>query len=242
MFSNPTVSKEEAFKIGLPKWPMFEVWGAPVTRQQASEILIRTNHWPVSINDDLWEDIIEEVTGVPAELYPYRKEGMSEADRDVQFQKNEKRFQDFLEKYKVLLLDYIANDQIGSAWIGGPHGWCSWDGFIGANTFNIGKWPDVESVYNEWELIAKAFPYLNLHCQLYNGEACEEGTKPVIRFRILNGTVTCMMPVDREAILCAVDRDSLFRERFENPYAERGCTKERLIEALKDTEESLKRQ
>jgi len=93
------------------------------------------------------------------------------------------------ETYKVLDLYYLTNERIMSCWIGGPNGWCDWDGTIGCNNKNIGKWPDVEAVAAEWGLIAEAFPFLNLRCQLFDGETCEEDAKPILLFTVANGRV-----------------------------------------------------
>lgn len=93
---------------------------------------------------------------------------------------------------RILDLDYLRNHQIDNCWIGGPHGWCSWDGTIGCDGFNIGKYSSIEEVHKEWLLIAQKWPNLKLRCQLWNGE--EEDTKPVVEFIIDNGTVQIIKP------------------------------------------------
>lgn len=39
------MTKEQAFEIGLPKWPQCVIFGNPVTKEQALEIIRRTDNF-----------------------------------------------------------------------------------------------------------------------------------------------------------------------------------------------------
>ena len=129
-------------------------------------------------------------------------------------------------------LSYLNNNQIVSSWIGGPHGWCDWEGNIYTKNYNIGKWPSVEEVYNEWVTIAEAFPFLSLKSQLLNCEAGQDDIeqKPVVEFVIKDGKVEMVEP--SYLITFASFGVEDMSDRFSNPYSERGCTIEQFKEAV----------
>ena len=152
----------------LPKWPCILVHGESVTPEQAAEIIIRTDPWWFSSNN-------AEVEGryrIRAGLAAKRGYGSEDLARQTA---QELRF-------RVLPLEYLNNEQIMSTWVHGVHGWCHWDGTISAGSFNIGKWPSIAEVYAEWTIIAEAFPFLNLTCQLLDCESCEIGDEVVVAY------------------------------------------------------------
>jgi hypothetical protein len=229
---------EKYFNIGLPKWPALIVKGKSVTREQAMEILIRTDDLWFSSNDREFEaqlnEILLDLDYVPRE---YSGDDKAIADKLGLDSTNGENFAKISE-YKDsktsdlnrLDLHYLKNRRIVSSWIGGPHGWCDWEGNINCRNYNIGKWPSVEEVYNEWVTIAKAFPYLELSAQLYNGETSEEDSSPVIEFNIKDGKVEMSIP-EEPLDLPSFGMADMF-SRFNNPYAERGCTIELFKSAL----------
>lgn len=239
------MKKQDFFNKGLPKWPGMVVVGTPVTKEQAAEILVRTNVY-LSCNDNSFNNeaqgIIYEVDGKGKTRYDeineviIKKLGVDE--------KNFKAVWDYKESKERELgkLDvyYLANSRICSSWIGGPHGWCNWNGQIGCNNYNIGKWPSVEDVYKEWEIIAEAFPYLDLKCQLMNHEAsCEDSVEnpgPVIEYRIKDGKVKMVEP--KKYLQVPVFPDLSID--FLNPMREIGCTIERLEESVKMVRDKMK--
>jgi hypothetical protein len=96
-----------------------------------------------------------------------------------------------IQRYGFLELSLLYTSRISSTWIGGPHGWCDWDGRIGSSNYNIGKWPDADHVTAEWELIAATFPYLDLTAQLIT----DEGDGQVAaQWRVRNGTAERCTP------------------------------------------------
>ncbi len=208
-------NKEEFFNISLRKWPAMVVVGQSVTKEQAMEILIRTDDFGFSTNDqDFKEQVRKLIYATPEDTY-----------------------QTFVKKYGLLDLEYLHNERICSCWIGGPKGWCSWSGHIGCNNYNIGKWPSIEEVYNEWVLIAQTFPYLDLTCQLLDGETSEENSQAVVEFIVKDGTVEMRIP--DYTMETAPPEAEHFMQMFSNPYFERGCTLEMFKKALQLTEERV---
>lgn len=175
--------------VGLPKWPALVVVGEPVTVDQAAEILVRTDHWSISTNDREWERLVRQTAGLPPDRMNVKMEELRE------LWAAEDRFRQSIGK---LNLEYLSNSQIASCYIGGPHGWCDWAGRIGCSSYNIGKWPDTASVFEEWRIIAEAFPYLRLWSQLYDGEQCEDDVVPVIEYVVADGEVIAQAPTHRE--------------------------------------------
>lgn len=218
----PNCLYEGARGTGLPKWPALIVVGENVTPQQAMEIIIRTSQFWFCCNDRVWEE--ELYRAMRVKLDPDR----SWIRPDFQSIKEAQ------ERYGVLDLEYLTNDQIASSYVGGPHGWCDWHGIIGCNHYNIGKWPSVEIVYGEWLKIAQEFPFLKLECQLMSGEQCEEQIVPLVQFSVAEGRVKCVRVPNCGEVLKPVqklDRQSM-TERFTNPHAERGCSIETFKRAL----------
>lgn len=82
--------------------------------------------------------------------------------------------------------------------MGGAHGM----GQIGCDGYYIGKYPSINRVYNEWKLIAEAWHFLKLRCQLWNteyGESSDSDSEsiiptPIVEFIIQNGTVATIKP------------------------------------------------
>lgn len=227
------MSKKQLFTLGLPKWPALIVKGEKVTIDQAKEILIRTGGSHFSSNDHVFDrNLILAFYGIECDMYDLRD-----------YIKN--KYNGTIDPYEFMLktakewgvltdLHYLENRRVVSCWIGGPHGWCNWDGHIGSTNYNIGKWPSIEDVYNEWVIIAKAFPYLDLKCQLLSGETCQENIEPVVEYTIKNGEVDISKPKE----FLAYPTDDTAEEIgkfFSNPYRERGCTIDQFKDALAHT-------
>jgi hypothetical protein len=230
------MKQKDFFNIGLPKWPALVVVGDPVSREQAMEILIRTDSLRLSSNDrefdkQLNEHLYQIKIDTPgydsAEIAIRKKLGLGDDKWVEVFHYQEER----RKELNWIPLEYLNNSRIVSSWIGGPHGWCDWSGNIGTRNYNIGKWPSVETVFNEWKLIAEAFPFLNLRCQLMADEAEEsEVDRPLIEFAVKEGRVQMKVP-----------KKPLTKTSFGNPtmyenlYAmgrERGCTIETFKKAV----------
>lgn len=225
------MDKENILEVNLPKWPGLIVKGKSVTKDQAKEILIRTDNFGFYCNDRKWEKTINRlIFGHFLGVNSLNEELKKEFNLNNRLEVYDFKEELYIKKYRRIQdLCYLNNHRIASSWIGGTYGWCSWDGKIECNNYNIGKWPDAIEVYNEWVIIAKEFPFLNLKCQLLNSEISEDCEKiPVIEFEIKKGKVRAYKPKKLLDQPREVDIISIFN----NPYAERGCTEEVLRDAL----------
>lgn len=224
------MKKEELLALSLPKWPAFIVTGKNITVDQAKEILIRTGGRTFSSNDHNFDRELN------LAFYGYYCDSYDLIDilRRQSHIEDAYEFMETRAKEWGVLSDiyYLKNHQVVSAYVGGPHGWCHWDGSIGTTSYNIGKWPSVEDVYNEWVIIAKTFPYLELRCQLLSGETCEENVQPVVEYIVKNGKVKIKKPTD----FLARPTDDMIENMkgifSNNPYRERGCTIDQFKDAL----------
>ena len=234
---------EQFFSIALPKWPSLVVTGTPVTKEQAKEILIRTDDITYISTNDLQfkRQCYEVILGRKLSNESNRPSIYDEFNDDegtIDWEAYQAFESEVTTKYGTIHLNYLKNSQIASCFIGGPHGWCNWNGNIGTNSYNIGKWPSVEEVYEDWVNIANAFPYLNLQCQLFDGETSEEHTYPVIQFDVKDGQVEMSIP-DKVIDNPSNKLNERITEIFINGI-ERGCTIEQFKDALEYTETQMK--
>ena len=210
------------------KWSGLLVVGKDITEEQAMEINIRTASLSyLSSNDRAFVSrVYRDALGFsydPTDFsQPYSEESYAE-------------FQKCLDSLGYLGLEYLSNHNIVSCWVGGPHGWCSWEGKILANTYNIGKWPEYNEVLDEWIRIAEAFPFLDLRSQLLNDEICEVGT-PIVEFVIKDGRVDVIENPTRPLGPCKdVDYTRMGDVSFE-----RGATLDKIKKAVEITRKAVK--
>lgn len=241
------MKKSEFFNIGLPKWPALVVVGKPVTPEQAMEILIRTDRLYFSSNDREFDKQLNEImydieigdAGFESEhLAICKKLGVDNSEPGY-FVKIFEYQNQYRKAVNQISLQYLNNEMIVSSWIGGPHGWCNWNGNINCRNYNIGKYPSIEEVYNEWTKIAKAFPFLELTCQLMSHEAgsAEGDDDPVIEFIVEEGKVKMKLPTSAISTTSFGTTDMF--ARFNNPFAERGCSIDLFTKALNHTRETV---
>lgn len=100
------------------------------------------------------------------------------------------------ESLGILNLEYLQNEQIVSNYIHGPHGWCAWDVVVRCGDYNIGKYPSVKEIFNEWPTNAKTWPFMKLRCQLWNGECDNDDPHPVIEFSVDNSMISLSEPME----------------------------------------------
>lgn len=215
-------------KIGLPKWPGFIVTGKAVTKEQAMEIIIRTTGMCFSSNDRQFEKLLYNFLGIKVDKDSYFRPEWEDVEK-IETELGSIRVKNNNTGGDITRIEYCDNHRVLSCWIGGPHGWIDWNGKVGCDNYNIGKWPNAEVVQAEWKAIAKAFPYLDLKCQLLSGETCEDNLFPVIQYNISKGKVKVVKPtkmIDQpEAGLG--DDCNIFA-----PGRERGCTLQQFKDAV----------
>lgn len=187
----------ELMNRGLPKWPQMIVTGTTLPVGQALEIIRRTDNF-FSWADGNNHKFIE--TAKKAIGYPVEPKERDFPDREA-FRAELRSYWDKEKQWKdawgVISTEYVENDWISCAFIGGPHGWCHPDGTIGYVN-NVGKWPSVEEIYNEWGILAAAFPFIEVEVTLMDGEEYEENTKPVVSMLVRNGKVELVDPAKRD--------------------------------------------
>lgn len=188
--------------IGLPKWPQMKVTGKSVTPEQASEILRRTDRamsgrWG---NDRQFSRRVGSLLRMPpllvstSDFFDSLKKFTpgTPAYRDADFA-GEADAQEWMRRWGYIETDYVCNRWVSSAFIYGPHGWCRPDGIVEFG-YNVGKWPSVEEVMKDWEIIAESFLFLEIDVTLMSGEDGEEGTVPLVGFMIREGRVKIVDP------------------------------------------------
>lgn len=171
-------TQEQLLALALPKWPQMLVTGKRVSQEQAKDIIFRTDSFLTDAsqygggNNHAFNKWYRDEAGFGAIGDDYKRgwELMS-AVRD---------------QLGYVDTDYVRNDWASCSFVFGPHGWCSPLGEI-FFVDNVGKWPEVKEIFSEWELIAKAFPYLELNVTLMSGESGEEDSQPVVNIAVSAG-------------------------------------------------------
>ena len=191
------INKDVAFSRGLPKWPQLIVTGKPITVDQAKDIISKTDTFLTGLspysggNDRQWLKWACEVLGYDKlfelENHMFR---MNAHENSSSYNHTVTYFdliKDLSEKLGYISTNYVHNSWASSSYVYGPHGWVSPRGQI-CHVDNVGKWPSVEEVYNDFITIATAFPYLNLTATLHDGESCED-SRPVVTMLISGAEV-----------------------------------------------------
>lgn len=168
---------------GLPKWPQMLTTGAPVTADQAREIIRRTDRFLVEGhggNDVDWGRKMAKRLRVP-----YFHDWLnSKAVEDLH------AYWAMADRWRVawgaVRTQYVRNCWLSSSYI---HGWCWPDGTI-VFTGNVGKWPSVGDVLDDWRMLAEAFPFLTLAATLMGGEDCEDNRQPVVTILVEDGAAS----------------------------------------------------
>ena len=172
------MTPEQLEKINLKKWPGMMVMGKRVELGQAMEILIRTSGFYFSSNEHAFDRQLYEAAGVKFK-----------EDETYFGRSDSETYKAAYARYRILNgITYLCNHQIVTAYVGGPYGWMNWGGeVVTSPAYNIGKWPDAPGILEEWRIIAEAFPYLDLRCQLYDKEECEEDPQPLVEYVVKDG-------------------------------------------------------
>lgn len=191
--SEPTYTEEEnkiLFK-GLPKWPHLIIIGKPVTRDQAFDIIFRTDGFLTDTckhaggNNHAFNAIYHRDSGI-AQVAKEKEQYNDAWLFDMQVTEA------LREKIKFVRRKYIRNDWTSSPMVGGPHGFCSPEGEI-YHDCNVGKWPCGSEVFEDLKTIVKEWPFLEFKASLYSHEDCEchptEHKGVVMSFVAENGVV-----------------------------------------------------
>lgn len=168
--------------INLKKWCGFLVRGKSVSKNQAAEILIRTDSnqfdFRYAGNSEKNRTELKKYFG-----YNFKEDEPNCYNKQLEIINNLRM------QFGVLDLNYLTNSRIVTPFIQGPYGWCDWDGSIGCNSYNVGRWPSADGLYEEWKLIAECFPFLELRCQILQDEIGIDNPTPVLEFLVKEGNV-----------------------------------------------------
>jgi hypothetical protein len=178
------VCDDGVLERGLPKWPQMYTTGKPVTVEQAKEIIRRTDSFfyhGMGGNDRAFNERLAKRVGMP--MYNYEMKEPEGGWRAFWQSCDEWR-----KRWGVIATEYVRNSWVSCAYIFGPHGWCHPDGTI-SFVDNVGKWPDVADIIDEWMTLAQAFPFIELAATLMDGEHCEDHIEPVVTILVKDGTV-----------------------------------------------------
>lgn len=212
----------------LPKWAAVVIEGQEVTTEEAAQIIVRTtDFFNLHSNDREFEKDVHELAGLG------RITSLDVFDDPLNHQR---KMEEFYEKHGILELEFLHNYRVMSANVCGPHGWCDWEGNIGCDDHNLGKWPNTEILLNEWGSIAQAFPFLNLTCQVFSGESGDENIKPLVEYEIRDGFAKMTEPISKmepkECDFAKTIPSLITRATGGSTNWERGCTIPQLQEAL----------
>ncbi len=173
------LTDSELTQIELPKWPQMIVTGKAVTTDQACEIIRKTDlFFEIFAGNNQEElDLLSRRLRIPCLsqlVFPrdiFKLYGSRETWRSV---------------WGSLPTSYVQNSWISDN--GPPYGWCRPDGKI-QYTGNIGKWPEIEEVVEDWRRLANGFPYLHLVATLMSGGSWEDSTRPLLSILVEAGHI-----------------------------------------------------
>jgi hypothetical protein len=172
------MTQENLFNRALPKWSQLFVTGKSVTVEQAKEIIFRT--------DSFLTETYEHAGGNCREFNEeYRRLAGLDRYRDSH-QHGWALKKEVCKRIGFVETSYVTNDWASCCFIWGGHGWCSPQGGI-HYVDNVGKWPSVCEVYEDWKVIAHAFPFLELTATLMDGEDVDRNTRPVVNIVVKEG-------------------------------------------------------
>ena len=200
----------------LPKWPQMLTTGSPVTPDQAKEIIRRTDTFLIEGyggNDDVWDARLAARLRMPH----FRGYSKASPPTSLNWEESQRQNDNWRKAWGAIRTEYVQNSWISTFFIHGPHGWCWPDGRI-AYVDNVGRWPSVEAVLQDWSAIAKVFPFLDLAATLMSGECCED-TVPVVTILVKEGMARVENGSLRfhEAYPVAVPRSDVYLDQLFDP-------------------------
>lgn len=190
--------KEFNPNVGLPKWPQMLTYGRSVTPEQALEIIRRTDTFfthGYGSNAHRFDEDARRIVGLPPERWGVPEPDETEPQRIARLRREWAIEEQWRVWWDCVDTGYVHNSFVSSAFIGGPHGWCHPDGLV-YFADNVGKWPSVEAITEDWKTLLDAFPFIDLGVVLMDNESSDEEAQPLIGIRVGSGAVTLMHPDD----------------------------------------------
>jgi hypothetical protein len=142
--------------VTLPKWCEMRVSGNKISREQAENIIIRTDYtigyFGMGGNSEKFSRQLANALGLPR---------FSWALPDREAAAAQRCWRDFTRKIGYFNTSLVKNDWISSCFVFGASGWCHPNGDIFYSQ-NIGKWPSATELLDDWSRIAAEWPFLDL--------------------------------------------------------------------------------
>lgn len=212
--------------------PALVVRGQPVTEEQAAEILIRTQSFDLDTSHVATQRAMCRLLGVRWDTL------LKEIDPEDRL--------GLIDTYQCLPLYFLRNRRICSTSTFGPHGWCSWTGRIAAD-YNLVSWPNDGELETEWRKIAAAWPFLNLHAQVFNvslEDRLRSHAKVLVEYQVQDGQLRSFTEKIRpfspeEHPIDHLQRTILAIGTIPAEYRELGVSLPRLFTALQTTRHRL---
>lgn len=172
------------------KWPLMCVRGAPVTLEQAGEVIRRTDRFFTDLTDPGGNDRDWNQRTIERLHLPDRRHELAQAPGRLS------RFMAQIDQWRarwgVVHTQYVHNDWLSTA--GHADGWCRPDGHLQC-AIHIGKWPSSEDVLDDWREIARAFPFLDLIASVFcDLEEPLELARPSESIVVRGGEATLVVP------------------------------------------------
>lgn len=170
----------------IEKWTGCLIQGNRLSKAWTERLCLQTSGFDLFTNSQL---LLKEYYDALA--IPYDSNGNTYS-RDFRCHAKDYKDAQKLNKACGVMKDirYLSNSCICSASLGNQN-WVQWDGSI-KKCGNLGKYPTARNIYDEWCVIAKRFPILNIICQLLDGELSYDNLdelNPIVQFNIHDGKV-----------------------------------------------------
>lgn len=192
--------------VDLDRWNAVYITGQSVSRSTAREILMRTDRnirsMRLSTNAHEFKAHVSNAFGwsvVQAWGDAWHRLSDDERDqfRTITGANTPWEIDDlFAERVGTIPLSTMETDLLCSCYVGGPTSWITPNGTIFLTDKNLGKWPEVKSIAEDWAALAEKFHELDLVCTVMDGEWCsDERLSPVVQYVVKSGAVTVQPPV-----------------------------------------------
>lgn len=187
------------------KWPQLLITGEQVTDQNIiNEILIATDSFFTDTSPYAGgncHDFIHLYQGASGALYIQKFEKyLNEHNIKIDGYYGSLSYYINTEIHKrinFIETSYVHNTQASSCFVYGPYGWFDVNGKI-QYVDTIGKWPDVDSVYEDFVMIAERWPFIKLNatCMTVEVQELDEPNlkHPLFNIKVENGKAEIMDP------------------------------------------------
>lgn len=183
--------EEHAFAIDTPKFCHLLIKGDNVLVDQAKEIILRTDRFLTSItcivSDERFACNYRAMSGLAS--LSKRSGFFSRHDTVSHDWDAEKALK---AKLGVVSLNCVISDMASSCYALGPQGFCQPDGRI-VFSDNIGKYPSVKDLYEDFVALAQAFPFLTLRASLFLNDVADSEQDFGVGFLVSKGEVRIVL-------------------------------------------------